>query len=147
MKDKLTKHFSFSELTHTDVKELQEENTDQARNYLSKIKELAEFAEQVREIIGCPMIVTSAFRCEKLNAKLGGSPTSQHRFGEAIDFIPKDMSAFSAFTKIIISNIEYGQLILCKRGISHFIHISVGKKHQCMYSEKIGSYRDLFPKK
>lgn len=143
MKDKLTKHFSFSELTHTDIKELQEENADQARNYLSKIKELAEFAEQVREIIGCPMIVTSAFRCEKLNAKLGGSPTSQHRFGEAIDFIPKDMSAFSAFTKIIISNIEYGQLILEKRGLGYLLHISTGSKRQKLFSERQGEYKHV----
>lgn len=143
MKDKLTKHFSFSELTHTDVKELQEENTNQARHYLSKIKELAEFAEQVREIIGCPMIVTSAFRCEKLNAKLGGSPTSQHRFAEAIDFIPKDMSAFSAFTKIIISNIEYGQLIIEKRGLGYILHISTGSKRQKLFSERQGEYKHV----
>lgn len=143
MKDKLTKHFSFSELTHTDVKELQEENTDQARHYLSKVKELAEFAEKVRKIIGSPMIITSGFRCEQLNKKLGGSPTSQHRFGEAIDFIPKDISAFTAFAKIIISNIEYGQLILEKRGLGYLLHISTGSKRQKLFSERQGEYKHV----
>lgn len=146
MKDfNLSPHFKFSEFVITDDKEFKAKNQEIAYNeYLKELTKLAEFAEKIREILCCPMIITSAFRCEKLNAKVGGSPTSQHRFAEAIDFIPKTMSAFEAFTKIIISGISYGQIILEKRGQGHLIHISLGSKRQKLYSPKGGKYDSIF---
>lgn len=141
--NRLTKHFSFSELTATDYNPLQEKNRKLALQYRPKLQKLAEFAEQIREILDCPMIITSGYRCEELNAYVGGSPTSQHVFCEAFDFIPKNMDAYQAFAKIIVSNIEYGQLILTKRGISHFLHISMGYKRQKMYSPKQGVYKNV----
>lgn len=145
MKDyKLSAHFKFSELTTTDDKELKKTNQEIAKkDYEQKLKDLAGFAEKVRKIIGCPMIITSGFRCEQLNKKLGGSPTSKHRFCEAIDFIPKNISAFEAFVKILISDLEYHEVILTKRGISHFIHIAIGTKMKKMYSESVGKYKNV----
>lgn len=135
---KFTEHFTFEELTRTDDIELKEKNTVEGLRIQTKLEKLAKFAEQVREVIGCPMIITSGFRCEELNKKVGGSAMSQHRFGEAIDFIPASISAFEAFAKIIISNIEYGQLILEKRGVGHILHISMGNKRQKLYQAKAG---------
>lgn len=142
MKDyKLSNHFKFSELTTTDDKELKETNKEIAeKNYKQELKQLAEFAETVRKIIGCPMIITSGFRCERLNNKLGGSPTSKHRFCEAIDFIPKSISALEAFTKILISGLVYHECILEKRGNGHLIHIAIGTKKKKLYSPKAGEY-------
>lgn len=141
--NKLTSHFTYNELTNTDVKELLEKNREQGLQYRPQLKKLAEFAEQVREILDCPMVITSGYRCEELNTKLGGSPTSRHVFAEAIDFIPKSMDAYQAFAKIIVSNIEYGQLILEKRGLGHILHISLGSKRQKMYSPKAGVFKNV----
>lgn len=143
MTNKLSSHFSFEELTHTDYNPLQQKNSDSALQYRPKLQKLAEFAEQIRAILDCPMVITSGYRCEELNKYLGGSPTSQHVFCEAIDFIPKGMDAFKAFALIMLSNIEYGQLIICKRGISHFLHISMGSKRQKMYNWKVGEYKNV----
>ena len=41
--------------------------------------------DPLREAYGKPIIVTSAYRCEKLNKVVGGSSTSQHRLGQAAD--------------------------------------------------------------
>lgn len=41
--------------------------------------------DPVREHLGGPLYPSSFFRCEKLNKAIGGSPTSQHKKGEAID--------------------------------------------------------------
>lgn len=41
--------------------------------------------EPLREWYKKPIKVNSFFRCEALNTAVGGSKTSQHRFGEAID--------------------------------------------------------------
>ena len=100
----LTEHFTFNELTRTDEQALQEINREQAPK--DKLLKLAEFAEGVRKILDCPMIITSGFRCEELNKKVGGSPFSQHRFAEAIDFIPK-MDCEKAFGRLILSNIAH----------------------------------------
>ena len=141
MSKKLTPHFTVEELTHTDIQELQELNREEAPK--DKLLKLAEFAEKVRAVLNCPMTITSGFRCEKLNNKIGGSPFSQHRLCEAIDFIPAKMSAKEAFTEIIVSGIEYGQLILEKRGVGHILHISMGTKRQKLYSEKGGQYATI----
>ena len=141
MPTKLTEHFTTEELTYTDCAELKEQNLKSAPK--DKLLKLAEFAEKVRAVVGSPMIITSGFRCEKLNNLLGGSPTSQHRFAEAIDFIPKKLDAETAFARIIISGIEYGQLIFYTRGISHFLHISMGAKRQKLKSDEVGKYATL----
>ncbi len=135
---KLTPHFTLEELTRTDEKDLKQLNLEEGLKVKDKLVKLAEFAESVRGVLGCPLTVTSGFRCEQLNAKIGGAIMSQHRFAEAIDIIPMKMSAFEAFTKIIISGIAYGQLILEKRGNGHLIHISMGFKRQKLYSPKAG---------
>ncbi|TAE34641.1 MAG: DUF882 domain-containing protein [Alphaproteobacteria bacterium] len=41
--------------------------------------------ERMREIIGKPLIITSAYRDPIHNAKVGGAPMSMHRFGRAFD--------------------------------------------------------------
>ena len=145
MKDyKLSSNFKFSELTCTDDKDLKKINQEIAqKNYEQELKTLAEFAEKVRKIIGSPMIITSGFRCESLNKKLGGSPTSKHRFCEAIDFIPKNISAFEAFVKILISGLEFHEVILEKRGNGHLIHIAIGTKMKKLYSPKAGEYNGI----
>lgn len=38
-----------------------------------------------REIAGIPFILNSAYRCEKHNDAVGGSPTSSHVIGKAVD--------------------------------------------------------------
>lgn len=140
---KLTPHFSLEELCTTDDKDLKELNLEEGKKVKDKLIKLAEFAESVRAILGCPLTVTSAFRCEKLNTKIKGSAMSQHLFAEAIDIIPMKMSAFEAFAKILISGIAYGQMILEKRGKGHLIHISMGFKRQKMYSPAAGKYENI----
>ena len=41
--------------------------------------------EPLREWVGGPIKVNSFFRCESLNTSIGGSKTSQHMKGQAID--------------------------------------------------------------
>jgi len=46
--------------------------------------------EPARAKLGMPITVTSGFRCQKLNAKVGGSITSHHTKGEAVDLCCAD---------------------------------------------------------
>ena len=137
----LTEHFTFEELTRTDVAELQNKNRKQAENIKGCIIRLAEWAETVRSALGnVPMIVLSGYRCGKLNERVGGSATSQHIKAEAIDFIPSGLLVREAFIQLKDSGVPFGQLILEKRGCGLIIHAGMGTKRQLLYSPKAGVY-------
>lgn len=128
----ITEHFSLDELTTTTHKKLINKNYLYGLSKMTQMNILAHFAEQVRLIVGCPMKITSGIRCEELNNLVGGSKTSQHLKGEAIDFIPTKIKVQTAFTKLRNSNLEFGQLIIEKSGSKEWVHISIGTKRQVL---------------
>jgi len=51
-------------------------------------EDLLEFLDQVRYQVGVPFYITSDFRSDERNEEIGGSPSSWHLTGDAIDFVP-----------------------------------------------------------
>jgi uncharacterized protein YcbK (DUF882 family) len=47
--------------------------------------ELVYALQRLRNIVGAPIYVTSGYRCERHNERVGGSPDSQHLRGLAAD--------------------------------------------------------------
>lgn len=139
---KLTEHFTFEELTKTNVAELQAKNRKQAETLKGKLIRLAEWAEEIRSALGnVPMIITSGYRCRYLNTRVGGACGSQHVKAEAIDFRPIGIEPEAAFRKLAASKaVSFGQLILEKRGGRPFLHIGMGSRRQLLYSPKAGVY-------
>lgn len=43
--------------------------------------------ERLRAFLGAPIRINSGYRSKALNDAVGGSPSSQHMFGEAVDFV------------------------------------------------------------
>lgn len=82
----------------------------------------------IRSKFATPMIITSGYRCERLNKLVGGAANSQHMKGEAVDFCfagfsKKEMTA--AFFEIA-EKFDFDQLIYYKeKGI---IHISYSRE-------------------
>lgn len=127
---KLSRYFTFEELTCTSKKEFLKENLKEAKAHLAEMECLSFFAEQVRAILNVPMIITSGFRCDKLNNAIGGAKHSQHLFFRAIDFKPKGMSVDEAFSRIKMSNLVYKQLIKERSGDSEWVHVSMGYERE-----------------
>lgn len=80
--------------------------------------------DHIRERFAVSMIITSGYRCQRVNELVGGASNSQHRRGEAVDFYfegfsKKEMAA--AFFEIA-ENFDFDQLIYYKK--KGFIHIS-----------------------
>lgn len=48
--------------------------------------------QQLREDLGSPITITSAYRCPDYNASIGGAKNSQHKLGTATDIVVKHMS-------------------------------------------------------
>lgn len=140
MGTKLTPHFTFEELVNTSHKKYAKQNTEYGKKNLEKLKCHADFLETVRELLGCPLIISSSVRCPELNIAVGGVPTSQHIKCEASDIIPVGISIPDAFIKIYKSNLLYDQLILEEVGKKQWIHISyvgyINRKEALYYNGK-----------
>jgi putative chitinase len=120
----LTEHFSWSEMTATSHADLQAKNRQEAEGHRASIEETARLMEQVRSILGVAIRVSSGFRGPSLNARVGGSKTSQHMTGGACDFVPQGMSLDDAFARLLAAGkagtLRWGQLLV-ERG---WLHVS-----------------------
>ena len=94
---------------------------------VERLAELAVFLDGLREAWGSGINVTSGFRCEKLNAAVGGVPNSIHRIGYAADLQPANgrMADFKRFVKNWIKDKDFDQCIIEKKGKVEWIHISL----------------------
>lgn len=80
------KYFTLNELTRSaTAKRLGIDNTPSSEVKFRLAKLVDNILDPLREKWGQPIIVTSGYRCPKLNTAVGGSSASQHRTGEACD--------------------------------------------------------------
>lgn len=111
----LTKNFTLEELSNSSTaKRLGIDNIPN-NEQVNNLRLLCEKVLQpIREKYGKPIIITSGFRCEKLNKAVGGSQKSEHRYGMAADFhsVSDTLSDNKALWDLIRTmNLNFGQLI------------------------------------
>lgn len=82
---KLTEHFTLEELIKSSTADRLKIDNTPTKSIIHNLTEVAQLLEKIRTTYGKPIIVTSGYRCEKLNKAVGGSKTSQHRLGQAAD--------------------------------------------------------------
>jgi hypothetical protein len=136
----LTPNFSLEEFTRTGHKDLQEENIEEAENYKKNILNTAIELEHIWSVInsvyerGIYIVISSGFRCKKLNDAEGSTDKSQHRIGQAADF-----NLYNTDNKVVIpvhtamrmileerSQIpEWHQLIEENYKNSHWLHLGI----------------------
>lgn len=80
--------------------------------------------QPVRDLIKKPMIITSGFRNPLVNRLVNGEENSQHKTGQAADFVIKGMTPAQIVDVIRKSNIDYDQLI---NEYDSWVHISYNK--------------------
>lgn len=78
--------------------------------------------DAIRLLLNVPCTVNSFYRSQELNNAVGGSKTSDHMQGKAVDFVPVGMNLREAYNKIKNSGLSYDQLIIYPN--QRFIHIS-----------------------
>ena len=116
----LSPNFTLEELTHTDHREY--DNMPDA-DELANLYRLAEFLEQVKEVLGGkPIMINSAFRCAEVNKAVGSSDKSQHRRGCAADIRVPGMTPDQVVSAIIESGLPYDQVI---REFDRWTHVSI----------------------
>lgn len=130
------KYFSIRELTASaTAKRLGIDNCPDKRTE-ENLVELAETVlDPIREAYGKPIVVTSGYRCLRLNKAVGGASTSQHMYGQAADIrsltdMPDENKKifFIAMRLIEQGKINVGQLI--DEHHYDWIHISTPGGHR-----------------
>jgi hypothetical protein len=108
----LTKNFTLAEMTKSETALRHDMDNTPGEQEISALKLLAEKVLQpVRDHFGKGVKVNSGFRHPEVNAKVGGSKTSDHCRGQAADIeIPGVANADLAAW--IRDNLEFRQLIL-----------------------------------
>lgn len=114
---KLSKNFTYEEMINSaTAKRLNIDNTPNEKE-LECLKQLCQnILQPIRDKRGSALTVTSGYRCEKLNKIVGGSPTSQHRFGQAADITLGNPTLNKKLFNMIVEminkkQIRVGQLI------------------------------------
>lgn len=128
---RLSPHFTLEEMTASDTARRLGICNKAPSGVVKNLGFLASnLLEPLRTLIGKPILITSGYRCELLNQKVGGSPTSQHRYGQAVDIQVQGMSPKTLYTIIKSSNLDYDQLILEKTKSAEWVHISYTKHNR-----------------
>lgn len=128
MSTKLSDHFTLEELIASDTADrlgIKNEPT------LLEIEHAKQFLipglEEIRQLFGKPVIITSGFRSKELNKVTpGSSDTSQHTKFEAADIrCPEFGNILSLAKAIIASDIKFDQLIY---EYGSWVHVSFSAK-------------------
>ncbi len=82
----LSPHFSLEELTQSQTAARRGISNRPGSRELAALKHTAQMMEIVRDILGGPIVVSSGYRNPHVNQLVGGSPTSDHQTGFAVDF-------------------------------------------------------------
>lgn len=111
MKENISKHITYKEATHSNTGIKRGIDNTPGNGELIAMKRLAENVfEPLRDHFGKPIRVNSFFRSKELNRAVGGSSTSQHVKGEAIDISGIGISNKDLFN-YIKQNLDFDRLI------------------------------------
>ena len=109
----ISKHVSYKEATHSATALTRNLDNTPNEEQLKCMKEVAEnLFEPLREWVGGPIKINSFFRGEPVNTAIGGSRTSQHMKGQAIDIDDTFGKATNAeMYHWIKDNLDFDQMI------------------------------------
>lgn len=115
---KLTEHFTLEELVNSPTAKRLNIDNSPSKAITSNLMELSTLLEKIRTIYNKPIIVTSGYRCERLNKAVGGVKTSQHVKGQAADIrsvsdsTEDNKELFNVIVGMVLQkDLEVGQVI------------------------------------
>lgn len=80
--------------------------------------------EPARVALGEPIVITSGYRCQRLNKAVGGVQNSQHCKGEAVDIRLPNADYANRLFDILAANPMTDQLLYEHVGKTVWIHVS-----------------------
>jgi len=124
---KISKYFTLREATYSATAEARKIDNSPNDIELANIRNTAESLDSVWDLLGYPVLVSSWFRSAALNKAVGGSRTSSHLSGKAVDFsCPAFGTIEEVCKKISESNLQFDQLIFEQNGSKQWCHLGFG---------------------
>ena len=121
----ITKSFSLLELTSSETAARKGIDNTPTVEIVANLRNLCEnILQPLRDTYGKPINVSSAYRSPKLNKVIGGSSTSDHCYGRAVDFTLPDADYKEVFA--ILKGMDFDQLIweMGNDNAPQWIHVS-----------------------
>ncbi|MFT3996644.1 MAG: D-Ala-D-Ala carboxypeptidase family metallohydrolase [Asticcacaulis sp.] len=108
----LSTYFTLEELTQSDIAERNGIDNTPTPEHLANLRDTAQRMDQVRTLLGQPVIVRSGYRSVALNTRIGGARSSAHLSGRAVDFVSQRFGTpLDICRRIMASDIVFDQLI------------------------------------
>jgi hypothetical protein len=151
----LSKNLALAEVTRSETAKRKGISNMPTPEHLENFKKLAENVFQpIREHFGVPIHISSGYRSKALNTAVGGSLSSQHCTGEAIDIDMDGTDITNAqIFHFIKDNLNFDQLIaeFPENSNPAWVHVSyesTGKQRkQILVAKKVGGATKYIPYK
>lgn len=123
---KLSENFNLDELTRSSTADRLGLDNTPSEEVVKNLERLAKtILQPLREYLGRPVTINSAYRSPRVNASVGGSPRSQHMLGEAADIRVANMPVTELVETIKDLGLPYHQLI---NEFDSWVHVSIAPK-------------------
>lgn len=110
--DNISAHISYAEATYSNTAQSQGISNDPTAEHLEAMKQLANMVfEPVRVHYNVGILINSFYRSAELNAAIGGSSSSQHCKGEAVDLDGTGTLTNAQIFHYIKDNLVWDQMI------------------------------------
>jgi hypothetical protein len=151
----LSTNLSLAEVTRSETAKRRGISNMPTAEHIENFKKLAiNIFQPIREHFGKPIIISSGYRSAELNKAIGGSLSSQHSSGEAIDI---DMDGTDITNKQIFDyikeNLTFDQMIaeFPKQGNPDWVHVSFAanrsQRKQILVAKKVNGKTTYIPYK
>ena len=124
----LSENFTYKEFEESETADkLGIDNTIKRDLIRNNIKELVfHILQPLRDKFDVPIHINSGYRCLKLNAAVGGVPSSQHVMGQAADIVVEGKKPIEVAEMIVEMGLPYDQIGL----YDPFVHVSVSSRQR-----------------
>jgi hypothetical protein len=151
----LSTNLSLAEVTRSETAKRRGISNMPTPEHIENFKKLAaNIFQPIREHFGKPILISSGYRSAELNKAIGGSLSSQHCSGEAIDIDMDGTDITNAqIFNYIKDNLNFDQLINehPKQGNPDWVHVSFAanrsQRKQILVAKKVNGKTTYIPYK
>ncbi len=112
MKERFSKNFELSEFLISQTAARKGIDMTPSPEVVENLRALTiNFLQPLRTLVGGPIRITSGYRPLELNREIGGSKTSQHMEGKAVDFQVPGFEPIEVCEIAIVNSLAFDQLI------------------------------------
>jgi hypothetical protein len=141
---KISENISYKEATHSETAKRLGISNKPKKEHIENMELIAEkIFQPLREWVDHPIRVNSFFRSEELNSRIGGSLSSAHKDGLAMDLDSLGGKTNLEMFHYIKDNLDFDQLIWEFGEEPKWIHVSWNKKKnkkQVLVTKRKGKY-------